>query len=736
MKLKLNEKIIDFLMRSTLPIMLGGMIANLVIKCYYYERAELYTVLYIAASVGLFLLFDQLRKRRFIGPLIYIALLAGFGFLASRLMSMAWQDSHIVFTDWFYLNRDTAGFNLEYFLVVYLFGGFFLTSIIYYFTQVRFRSLGLMLCLLFPFVIYAKRADIMSGFEIALLITVFLAIVVYNRQQQIPKSVRPIKDLSLFVSLALFVSFAGAVAMLLPKPTVRSVLERDSHAFDITPMNSPDGDYTRYTRVSSARYGTSYTNKVLFYAETDAEDDIYYLKRQSFDNFYEEIWHNDRGAEKYTNYDYYSRVNINRQDYYDALKALAETGNYTQYGLDPKIFDLPTMQQKSFRVFDESFKGAYVPAPSGVIAKTFSESMSAPYYLYGDGEISVKNVNRDYDYTVTFYPETSSYINYARRLEMTGEYYYTMLKAAYEKGDLTDDTLIEQYVLAHDNYTSDVEYTDRMRELAFQITDQYRSDYAKANAICKYFENNGYVYDDAFTPDNTSIDYFIFEGKTGVCTSYATAMTILARIVGLPARYVEGFAAYERNENNELVIRDSHAHAYVEVFIPGAGWCVFDPTVAGYAIDRSGSDSFSFASIMDYLSRALVFVAVAFFAFVIMMMDRILELVFRIRQRHFSPADKIVRLYARTVKLLEHSGGDRLEAYTPNMLCEYSLENNTADISPIARLFERSCFGGFAPEEQEYDTVYAHYKSIYKQLRKRPQPPKGRRSQKPAAAGN
>lgn len=114
-----------------------------------------------------------------------------------------------------------------------------------------------------------------------------------------------------------------------------------------------------------------------------------------------------------------------------------------------------------------------------------------------------------------------------------------------------------------------------------------QNDYEKAQALVDYFEQNGYVYDNEYEPDDESIAYFLFTSKRGNCTNYATSMTLMARMLGLPARYVEGFAAYEKNERGEFVVRDSHAHAFVEVFITGIGWMTFDPTVPGYQRDYS-----------------------------------------------------------------------------------------------------------------------------------------------------
>ena len=69
---------------------------------------------------------------------------------------------------------------------------------------------------------------------------------------------------------------------------------------------------------------------------------------------------------------------------------------------------------------------------------------------------------------------------------------------------------------------------------------------------------------------------------TGFCQYYATTMAVLMRDMGVPARIVEGFlpGTVDRNSGNET-IPFSSAHAWVEVYFPGFGWTMFDPTGGG-----------------------------------------------------------------------------------------------------------------------------------------------------------
>ena len=72
--------------------------------------------------------------------------------------------------------------------------------------------------------------------------------------------------------------------------------------------------------------------------------------------------------------------------------------------------------------------------------------------------------------------------------------------------------------------------------------------------------------------------------ETGYCQYYATTMAVLLRAAGIPARFVEGFLPGDRDEITGLErINMSSAHAWVEVYFPGYGWHLFDPTGGGLA---------------------------------------------------------------------------------------------------------------------------------------------------------
>lgn len=123
----------------------------------------------------------------------------------------------------------------------------------------------------------------------------------------------------------------------------------------------------------------------------------------------------------------------------------------------------------------------------------------------------------------------------------------------------------------------------RVYDLAVSITANYNDNYEKAKAIEQYLASKfPYNLDVRSTPKTRDfVDYFLFDLKQGYCTYYASAMTVLARCCGIPARYVEGYILPPKpTEKNSNIynVTNMQAHAWVEVYFEGYGWLPFEPT--------------------------------------------------------------------------------------------------------------------------------------------------------------
>jgi transglutaminase-like putative cysteine protease len=109
-----------------------------------------------------------------------------------------------------------------------------------------------------------------------------------------------------------------------------------------------------------------------------------------------------------------------------------------------------------------------------------------------------------------------------------------------------------------------------------------RGDTDLINRVLRLFHDQPYVY--TLTPPllgNDGIDEFLFTTRRGFCEHYAGAFTFLMRAAGIPARVVTGYQGGEFNRlGNYLIVRQSDAHAWSEVWLQGQGWVRVDPTAA------------------------------------------------------------------------------------------------------------------------------------------------------------
>ncbi len=125
-------------------------------------------------------------------------------------------------------------------------------------------------------------------------------------------------------------------------------------------------------------------------------------------------------------------------------------------------------------------------------------------------------------------------------------------------------------------------FNPRARRLARQWAAQNASDAAIAQKVLNHFREEGFVY--TLEPPllgRDSVDEFLFGSKRGFCEHYASSFVFLMRAAGVPARVVTGYQGGEINPVDQyMIVRQSDAHAWAEVWLKGRGWVRFDPTAA------------------------------------------------------------------------------------------------------------------------------------------------------------
>ena len=155
---------------------------------------------------------------------------------------------------------------------------------------------------------------------------------------------------------------------------------------------------------------------------------------------------------------------------------------------------------------------------------------------------------------------------------------------------LSDTSLPTESVLRADNEAYPVQFGNylqlpdpldpRIEQLAADVTKGYRTRFDAALAIENYLQTQfGYTLElKAGGPD--PLADFLFSVREGHCEYFATAMVMMLRTQGIASRLVTGFQQGDYNETADVfVVRQRHAHAWVEVYFPGEQtWVAFDPT--------------------------------------------------------------------------------------------------------------------------------------------------------------
>lgn len=124
--------------------------------------------------------------------------------------------------------------------------------------------------------------------------------------------------------------------------------------------------------------------------------------------------------------------------------------------------------------------------------------------------------------------------------------------------------------------------SDRVNALAKQWRQVSTNDRGIVQQALEHIRNNDFVY--TLRPPlmgRNPVDEFLFETRRGFCEHYATAFATLMRAAGIPARIVVGYQGGEYNETgNYMIVRQSDAHSWAEVWLPNEGWLRVDPTAA------------------------------------------------------------------------------------------------------------------------------------------------------------
>ena len=125
------------------------------------------------------------------------------------------------------------------------------------------------------------------------------------------------------------------------------------------------------------------------------------------------------------------------------------------------------------------------------------------------------------------------------------------------------------------------EMPKRVGDLARRIAAGATNEYDVVEAVQSWIrQNTRYDLDVPRDPVGVdAVDHFLFVTRTGFCEQIASSLAVLLRTLGVPTRLVTGYGPGDRNPlTGYFEVKQSDAHAWVEVYFPGVGWVPYDPT--------------------------------------------------------------------------------------------------------------------------------------------------------------
>jgi transglutaminase-like putative cysteine protease len=133
----------------------------------------------------------------------------------------------------------------------------------------------------------------------------------------------------------------------------------------------------------------------------------------------------------------------------------------------------------------------------------------------------------------------------------------------------------------------------RVGDLTREVVAGAETRYDQARAIESFLRTYTYTLELLPFPANRDlVDYFLFELQEGYCDYFASAMVVMARTAGIPARLATGYAQGTfDHESGRWVVSEADGHSWVEIYFAGAGWVEFEPTAGRAAPVRPGARS-------------------------------------------------------------------------------------------------------------------------------------------------
>lgn len=685
-----------------------------------------------------FFLCAFVEKHRFIGSVLFgfvLFIVVRLFIFFSRYGMSAYQ---AVFLEWMLTKGSNAEGAVFFLISLFLFFTFFFSVTVYYFSKILYRMFFLTLISLIPCVLYVKVMSEINNVSLVLIALCNVAVFILHRNS-LRDMGKVTKKTTLIASGAVFMLMIFLVASAIPKQQEAPYYDEFEDLFmggdTSSDIEDSFSDLSEFSGDASGFLSQSNRKMYSLYGSTAS-----YLKRQNFDyyDFTKDRWYAD-GTYSTT---YSAPENWEAVEQYKNLPSLHsallaaeeyEPGFLEAHNLNEiKDLRLPLSLLQTTRIQSENFGAAYFLVPSNVICLDVGELQDSCRVTPGGAFFSEEGAHPlNFQYSYSYYTDYVYYNSWilAGGVDFDNEEALKLLtdlrNVLQEHEDVwynTASSYLHQQIEA-DYYRelcteNTAEISSELKDFALSLTDGLSNDYEKAAAIESFFQTGGFTYDLQYDAPDDSPEYFLFTGKTGTCSDFASAYVLLARAAGLTVRYAEGYTP-EAEGGNRYVIKNRDSHAFPEVFIQNIGWMVFDPTVASTG---NGSPLRFLSRLrMDYGLMAVI----AFFLVVLTVLATVLrfllplltEWAFRIRLHVTSVPYGTLLAYKRLLKKGGRVFRENLKSKTPHELSELFLSIG-CDISCLCHYAEQILYapGFVAPITQKQ--LCENYASACKALRR------------------
>ncbi len=751
-KLSMASKVKSMVRNLWVPFLLALVSSVNVFYAFKVPIFSYWTLLQIIVAIGIFALCDYVKKHRFIGGMIVTILIVAILYIYMRIVfAVDWGRTYMY---WFMSGGDSIETTFVYLLSLLMVFTVFFSMVIYYFTQVLYRTSFLMLVSLIPFVVHVKLIHkIEVAFAVIAVALNILAFLFHHRIRK-DKNKRIVGYIPGAISLGLYTLIFLLIGLSVPKDkntryyyvfenlflggNVSTLLPEEYSA-----MSEHSGNADNFEKLNDRK---------LYEIDAVNTGKVLYLTRQIFDyyDFNKDYWYS---------FEAQKAPDRTPSDWQKEKKSLCLTylalgihaaeelspGFREKYGLAeiPQYFN---QEENTIYITTTNFPSvAYITPPGTYSLSLTGSDENMDYLNTGVSESGIYQrkesfLDANLAYQVTYYElneATASWASFGgcnhsleESIAMLSELVEILSQSTHTKYTEVASAYLQDALDAY-NYrqschSNNASIPSQVQELAYEITKDCSTDWEKALALQTYFEENGFVYDLSYKAPDDSVEYFLFEGKTGTCSDYASAYVLMARSAGLTCRYAEGFVP-NAEYGGEYVVRTDCGHAYPEVYIPNVGYVVMEATKpAIYRVsesnERGGSGLTSYLMIVGYRT-ILIFAGVSAFIILILFIQLCLrpivnECIFRHRIKKATPGQAILMIYQRVQDKLTPNTIKDARHLTPNEYRLRFLRRYHYDLKDFILLVENAAYAETTLSSEEQDYAFAEYQQLRELLKK------------------